>query len=787
MSVLSTYRLQLNKDFPFASVIGLLDYFSELGVSHLYLSPILKARPHSPHCYDVVDHTSINDELGGEQGYRSLLQEARKRGLGVIQDVVPNHMAVHPTNWRLMDVFERGPQSRYAEYFDIDWSASKCVVLPLLDADVNWLISQGKLKIEIVQGIPSIVYGEMCFPINEAGLEVLHQAGPIDSQTLGCLDPAVVKEVLARQYYTLSESRGQPNYRRFFNVNELIGVNVEKKWVFEESHSVLPKLAGLGVDGYRVDHIDGLMYPSKYLEWLHNLVGDAYVVVEKILTGDEYLRGDWACEGTTGYDFMNRVNQLFVDEDSASYFTEIYEEFLGRKIDFESLVLEKKRFVVEKLLRAEFERVFREFAASVFDFDTMHEKLLQFILRLPVYRTYIDGAAISDEDIHLISSIDPDGSIISLIRRCRDAFLKLQQILPAVTAKGYEDSVLFVYNRLISLNEVGGDPRVFGCGADRFHEFNRRRLSHWPLSMSATSTHDSKLSEDVRCRLDVLSQMPTKWSSFVKGIRYLLNSRVEANDEYRLYQTIIGTWPPEGMNEEYRERIRSFTIKAMREAGENTSWIHPNAEYEEKVLNLVNEVFECKDVRHQIDKMVETIAPFGMLYSLSTLTLKMTSPGVPDIYQGCEVWRFLLTDPDNRRPVDFTRLRQILKDVKDSDAQRLMTHIYEGGIKMYITTRLLHLRRKLPEVFQSGDYEPIPTPRELVGYMRAKRVAVVVPRLVVNFPFPPVGEIWGDKSIEIDAGIYVDVFTNREIKSNGRTPLSHIFSELPLAVLIKRE
>jgi len=787
MSVLSTYRLQLNREFPFTSVIGLLDYFSELGVTHLYLSPILRARPGSTHCYDVVDHSTINEELGGEQGYRALVEEARKRGLGIVQDIVPNHMALHQANWRLMDVLEKGLQSRYSEYFDIDWVGSKRVILPILEADAEKLISEGKIRIGLAQGLPSIIYSDRWFPINQAGLDVLRQAGPSDNKSLERLNPDLVRRVLDCQYYTLSESKEQPNYRRFFNVNELIGVNVEKKWVFDESHSVLSRLADLGVDGYRVDHIDGLMHPASYLEWLRGLVGDAYIVVEKILAGDEEPRGNWACNGTTGYDFMNRVNQIFIDEENASHLTQIYEEFICRKIDLDTLIAEKRRFVLEKLLKAEFERIFREFQARIPDINNLREKLLQFALRLPVYRTYVDDATISDWDMRLISSIDFDGSILSLIKRDRDTFLKLQQILPAVTAKGYEDSVLFVYNRLMSLNEVGGDLRVFGCGVDSFHEFNKRRLAHWPLTMSATSTHDSKLSEDVRCRLDVLSQMPVEWSSFVKEMRDSLNPHVDPNDEYRLYQTLVGTWPMEDLTPGYKERIRSFTLKAMREAGENTSWMQPNTEYEEKVMNLIDDMFERKDIRLLIDRMVERVAPLGMLYSLSTLILKMTSPGVPDIYQGCEVWRFLLTDPDNRMQVDFPHLRRMLKAVKDSDSGRLMANMCDGGTKMYITTRLLHLRRGLPEVFQYGDYEPIPTTRQLVGYKRAKRVVVVVPRLVAGLPFPLIGQTWGEETIEADAGNYVDVLTSREVKSNGRIPLSHIFAELPLSVLIKRE
>ncbi|MEM3655325.1 MAG: malto-oligosyltrehalose synthase [Thermoprotei archaeon] len=782
MTILSTYRLQLNKEFNLLDVEQLLDYFNELGVTHLYLSPVLKARPGSPHCYDVVDHSLINPELGGEEAYRKLLQEAKLYGLGIIQDIVPNHMAVHPTNWRLMDVLEKGQQSEYSEYFDIDWCASKNLVLPLLEAPLDNLIARRIVKLGLSRGKPCVVYGENNFPLNNKGIELLHDVG---GNTLENVDPNLVRKILDAQYYTLTWFHDQPNYRRFFQVNDLIGVNVEKRWVFEESHSIISMISKLGVDGFRVDHVDGLMYPATYLEWLRSFVGGKYVVVEKILGEGEDLRG-WTCEGTTGYDFLNALNRIFVDQNNEEFFTKLYEEFTERKIDLDQLILTKKRFVVENLLRSEFQRVFKLFSNKTVWSKELEEKIVDFITRLPVYRTYFDGASLSKDDLDILNRVDPSGEIRRIISEAKEAFVRLQQILPAVTAKGFEDSVLYVYNRLIALNEVGGFPAIFGSQVDVLHGFNMRRLKRWPLSMSTTSTHDSKFSEDVRCRLSTISQLPHEWLKCVSNLHNTLNPQIDKNDEYRVYQTLVGSWPFEGPTSGYRDRMRSHILKALREAGENSCWANPNNDYENKVCNALENIFSQKSVRQIVEEMVRKVTPIALVYSLSTVTLKMTSPGVADTYQGCETWRFLLTDPDNRIPVDFRALRQTLSRAKTATPQSLMTNMEKSELKMFATFHLLHLRRRFDKALLFGDYKPVKTPPEIIGYMRGGRILVLAPVHIARIQTPPVGDAWGENTVNLDGGRYVDLFTTQEITVHDNMPLAELFAHFPIAVLIKQ-
>jgi (1->4)-alpha-D-glucan 1-alpha-D-glucosylmutase len=784
--IVSTYRLQLNRDFGFRGVEEYLDYFSKLGVTHLYLSPVLKARPGSPHCYDVVDQSTVNDELGGEAGYRQLIRQARQRGLGIIQDIVPNHMAVHSANTRLMDVLEHGMQSRYAGFFDIDWEASARVVLPLLEEEPRKLAAKGLLRVTMVDGKPVINYREMVFPVNRAGIEVLSQHGLLVGGTLGEVDVEVLMEVLAKQEYILAESRAQPNYRRFFHVNELIGVNVEKRWVFDDTHCMVKRFVDLGVEGLRVDHVDGLMFPSGYLEWLRALVGNAYIVVEKILSGGEQLRR-WQCEGTTGYDFLNAVNQLFVDHEKEKVFSEIYEHFIGGRVDVDALIVNRKRRVVDQLLKSEFDRVFRQFSSKIADFDGIKQRLMDFIVRLPVYRTYVSGEEVDDLDAEIINGLDSSGMVFSLLGKAREPFLKLQQILPAVMAKGVEDSVLFAYNRLLSLNEVGCDPRVFGTDVGSFHDFNRRRLSSWPMSMSTTSTHDSKLSEDARCRLNVLSQVPKEWSTLVDRLHDTLRPKtMKPNDEYRLYQALVASWPSDGIGDDYKQRIRSYTIKAMREAAENTEWVNPDLEYERKVMAELDDALNNRLFIHEVDAFVRRISPMAMLCSLSTLVLKMTSPGVADTYQGCEVWRHLLTDPDNRRPVDFKVLSTMLDKLLNRDGGVRGINWANGEIKMYVTTKLLRLRANMAQVFIHGDYDPLRLPSGFVGYSRAKHVVIIVPRLFTSVLEPAPTGSWINTMVQFDAGRYMDIITHRTIEISGSIALGDLLADIPIAVLIKQ-
>nr|AAR18371.1 TreY [Metallosphaera hakonensis] len=617
--LVATYRLQLNKGFPFSAVTQLLDYFQELGVSHLYLSPVLKARPSSSHGYDVVDPPAINDELGGMDDYLDLLRQAKERSLGVIQDIVPNHMAVHQDNWRLMDLLRKWRESRYYEYFD-HYRGDK-LILPFLEADLETVLREGKIRVEG----DWIRYGDLKFPINEEGRRYL--------ETLDRLGAEELRKLLSLQHYELRYWKESPNYRRFFAVNDLIAVKVELDHVFQESHSLI---LGLPVDGLRIDHVDGLRDPGKYLTSLREKVGNKVIYVEKILQLHEKLREDWPVEGTTGYDFLNYVNLLLVTEPEKM--VKIYEDFVERKVNVKELIRESKKLVAETLFKGDLEMLSMELQV---DFNY----LVEFLSCLRIYRSYVGNERELEE-------CDRGNKIP------RDKIARLQQYMPAIFAKGYEDTALFRYNALISVNEVGSDLATMSISMEEFHRFNVERRGTG--SINATSTHDTKFSEDVRARISVISEIPDTWRERVWYWHDLLKPRVDRNDEYRLYQTLVGSYQD---SPDYGERLKNHMIKVLREAKTHTTWENPNTEYEQEMISLVEEVLHNRSFVEDFLEFESTVVRLGYKKSLVTLALKMLSPGVPDIYQGTEVWRFLLTDPDNRIPVDFERLKTVMRNL----------------------------------------------------------------------------------------------------------------------------
>ncbi|QGA69221.1 malto-oligosyltrehalose synthase [Sulfolobus sp. E11-6] len=673
--IIGTYRVQLNREFNFYNLIENMDYFKELGVSHLYLSPILKAKPGSTHGYDVVDHSKINEELGGEEGYFKLIKEAKSRGLGIIQDIVPNHMAVHHTNWRLMDLLKNWKISKYYNYFD-HYDEDK-IILPILEDELDVVIEKGLIKVDK----DKIEYRGLILPINDEGVEFLKKINCFDNS---CLTKEDIKRLLLMQYYKLTYwKKGSPNYRRFFAVNDLIAVKVELDEVFRESHELIGKLP---IDGLRIDHIDGLYDPKEYLDKLRQLVGnDKIIYVEKILTIDEKLRDDWKVNGTTGYDFLNYVNMLLVDRNSEEELTKFYESFIGREINIDELIIQSKRLVANQLFKDDIERL-----SKLLNVD--YNYLVDFLACMKKYRTYVPY-----EDINSIRECDKE-------RRIKDVkkIMRLQQYMPAIFAKGYEDTALFIYNRLISLNEVGSDLRKFSISLEEFHNFNLSRVN--TTSMNTLSTHDTKFSEDVRARISVLSEIPKEWEERVIYWHDLLKPSIDKNDEYRFYQTLVGCY--EGFDNKVRERIKNHMIKVIREAKVHTTWENPNTEYENKVLNFIDDTFENVSFRKDFEKFELKIAYFGYMKSLVATTIKFLSPGVPDIYQGTEVWRFLLTDPDNRMPVDFKKLRELLNNLTEKKLE-----LSDPRVKMFYVKRLLQLRRE----YSLNDYKPLP-----FGFQRGK-------------------------------------------------------------------
>jgi (1->4)-alpha-D-glucan 1-alpha-D-glucosylmutase len=932
----ATYRLQLSRAFTFADAAAAADYLQALGVSDLYLSPPFRARPGSGHGYDVVDHTTINPELGGEEGFAALRAAAKGSGLGLIIDLVPNHMCVTSAEnawWH--DVLENGPSSPYARCFDIDWQPPKAdlvdkVLLPVLGDQYGRVLENQELRVGFGAGAFHLEYYDHRFPVAprtwplllgpalerlKASLGEDHACVlelesiltaithlPLRSETapervrerqrekeilkrrlaaLVAATPAAesalaaalaelnglrgeprsfdrLEALLADQAYRLSHWRvasDEINYRRFFDVNELAAVRVEQPDVFEAMHALPARLAGEGaVAGLRVDHVDGLFDPADYLE---RLPAGLYVVVEKILIGDERLRPEWPVQGTTGYDYLNVLNGLLADPRGRRELEAVYRRFTGLHEPAADVAYECRKLVLEVSMSSEvtvlsrrLDRISEQHRFSRdFTLNSLQAALCEVIACFPVYRTYVraETGAVAPEDrrhietavrlakrrnpatdesvFDFIASVllleDPEGLEPGPRRERRDFVMRFQQITGPVMAKGLEDTASYRLHPLASLNEVGSRLGAPAVTVERFHQHNAERQRASPHAMSATSTHDTKRDEDVRARINALSEVPEafegallRWHE-LNRIHKTLVDEVEApdrNGEYLLYQTLVGTWPPAASggapSAEYVERLQAYMRKALREAKVHTSWVSPNEAYESAVENFVAALFDPVKGRSFLREFEGFLRPIlrpSLLGAVAQTVLKLTSPGVPDLYQGTELWEFRLVDPDNRRPVDFARRKALLADLdaaglpSPARAARLLEEIEDGRLKLFLTALALRLRRRRPGLFRDGGYVPL-GPREqiqerVVAFARvrdAEAALVLAGRFFTALPAPPVGAAaWGEDAVSVDAipdGIYRDVFTGRELRArrgpDGRyVPLAEAFAALPFALL----
>jgi (1->4)-alpha-D-glucan 1-alpha-D-glucosylmutase len=954
---LATYRLQFNRDFTFAQATELVPYLAALGISHCYASPYLKARPGSTHGYDIIDHNTLNPEIGSEEDFDRFVSALHKHGVGQILDIVPNHMGVMGSDnaWWL-DVLENGQASNYADFFDIDWQPLKDelegkILVPVLGDQYGTVLDRGELQLRFDKdkGEFSIFYYQHKFPVNpseyarilgrdlgrltqELGAEngellelqsliAAFSHLPARSEmapeqraermrdkeihkrrlaTLCTASPAItafvdenVKQIngtpsdpktfndlhilIKAQAYRLAYWRvaaDDVNYRRFFDINDLAGLRMENEAVFEITHRfVLELLHQRKVDGLRIDHPDGLYDPAQYfqrLQWRDSGTSDQnrdsksfYVVIEKILTGDEQLPKEWPVHGTTGYDFLNLVNGLFVDPEAADKMSRMYRNFVERPINFDNQLYRSKKIVMHAALASELNvlaNALNRIALSDrhtcdFTVNSLRDAISRIVACFPVYRTYISEDHLSEADQAYIKqaverakqlSAGSDASVFdftrdvllapkleeqgAIFRKAAIRFaMKFQQFTSAVMAKGMEDTSFYRYHRLISLNEVGGDPRRFGVSTEVFHRKIQERATLWPHSMLDTSTHDTKRSEDVRARINVLSEIPSPWRKRVRRWRELNQDKksiiadVEApsrNDEYLLYQTLMGSWPLEeepATDPSFRERITQYMLKAVREAKEKTSWANPNAPYEEAVIKFVEGVLASTGNDQFLADFVpfqQYIARMGMFNSLSQTLIKLTSPGVPDIYQGNELWDFSLVDPDNRRPVDYARRQHLLKEVQaltkqfsdhlKSKVRELTENMSDGRIKLYLTWKTLILRKQHPDLFQKGDYLPLSVQGEKANHLIAfarqhgNSVAIVaVPRfcarLLTDGATPPLDPtVWNDTRVELPLGsqtpLYQNVFTleNVATQKSSQTPFvqaSKLFADFPVALL----
>jgi (1->4)-alpha-D-glucan 1-alpha-D-glucosylmutase len=763
----ATYRIQFNRDFTFSDLKAILPYLNQLGISHIYASPIFQAKKGSMHGYDVTDPTVINEELGGRAGLEEVLKKASELGLGWIQDIVPNHASYSVENPRLADVMTKGAGSAYASYFDVDWNYPSEKIrgelfLPFLLQPYRRCMQDLQISLVHNNGIFKIKYGSLELPINAATKQHLELIGSIPealesyNHNLQLLDSLVY-----RQYYRLGywkTALRHINYRRFFDITDLIGLRMENEQAFEDLHSLIFELVESGMfSGLRVDHIDGLYEPQKYLKQLRKHCPHTYVVVEKILTGDEQMPDNWPVEGTTGYDFINYVNKLFVKADSESQIDAAYKIFTGNTQVFDDLLYEAKKAEIEAAFMGDATNLARlfyqtlgklgyEVSAGRRDFI---EAAVALLASFPVYRTYIGEQ--NDDSVfraalllaeernpqlvevfksfeHLLDEADNFPEALAAIKR-------FQQYSGAVMAKGFEDTALYRYPRLLSLNEVGSSPDQFGVSTETFHEFNRLRQQKWPLTMNATSSHDTKRGEDVRARLNVLSEMAEEFQAKLAEWRRINAAKTrqingvaapDGCEEYYLYQTILGAYPFEA-SPDFSERIKLHMVKALREAKVHTSWLAPNILYEDTVTNFAQEILSSKDFTDAFLPFQQKTAYCGAINSLAQTLLKITSPGIPDFYQGTELWDLNLVDPDNRRSVNYQIRQKLLVEtaqLQPAKAPTLLETLDTGQVKLYVTYRALQFRRRHKQLFEQGQYLPLAVEGKLaenaVAFLRKK-------------------------------------------------------------------
>lgn len=983
----ATYRLQLNKYFTFRDAKKIVAYLHALGISDIYCSPYLKAGEGSLHGYDVVDHHSLNPEIGTEQEMDELSRELEHYGMGHIFDLVPNHMGIaDKENAWWMDVLENGMSSCYANFFDIDWNPIKDelknkILLPVLGDQYGNVLDNQELTLTYENGAFFILYYHHKFPLRpqtypeilkhrleELGktlpeenphlteflsiltaidhlpayteteeekirerrrekevikkrLHTLYNESPeirhfIDENVLlfngqkgGTESLDLLDNLLDKQVYRLSHWRvatEEINYRRFFDISDLAATRVEEPDVFRETHELVFRLIRQGkVTGLRVDHPDGLYCPPEYFKELqkncylltiernernskNNHASEDeqseekaaltkqyneilarelhykpfYIVGEKILGRSERIPEDWPIFGTTGYDFLAAVNGIFVETRNAKEFDKIYSRFIKETIHFHEIVYEKKKLIMQVAMSSEINTLghylnrISEKNRHTRDFtlNSLTYAIIEVIACFPVYRTYIHSSEVDERDKryveHAISRARQKNPALneSIFFFLKDVLLnnypgyfkeedkkewlnftmKFQQITGPVMAKGVEDTVFYVYNRLISLNEVGGSPDWFGTSIEAFHGQNTERTKSWQHTMLTTSTHDNKRSEDVRARINVLSEIPAnwrecviKWSRINKKYKRIVDDLLapDKNEEYLFYQTLVGAWPIEQMDDSgyeiFKNRIKEYMIKASREAKANTSWISPHTTYEEALLYFIDNVMNRKQNNaflHDFKRFQGEISHYGVYNSIAQTLLKITSPGVPDIYQGNEIWNFCLVDPDNRMPVDYdirmSMLEELIMQETSVGMEAIITNMIRnrenGMIKLYVTHKALTFRKENRYLFETGNYTPLEAAgtkeNNVCAYARnsnTKTVIVVVPRFMTQIlshaeELPFGKRVWEDTFLSLpfedSAAGYQNIFTGEVAKTTVHNNtkgifLSEIFTTFPVAMM----
>jgi (1->4)-alpha-D-glucan 1-alpha-D-glucosylmutase len=938
---LATYRLQLGRDFTFDDAAALLPYLERLGVSDCYTSPFFETSSTGSHGYDVNDHNRLREELGGEAAFRRFAAALRARDMGLLIDVVPNHVGIAGNrNARWLDVLESGPAAPAAVYFDIDWAPVKAelagkVLLPILGDQYGAVLDSGQLTLGLDERGFSVRYYDVVMPLApRSWARILgHRLGELQVR-LGAEHPdlAELKSLIAwvttmpagagteaerkrlaalmaaspavqahveTNVRTFNGTPGDPasfdmldallddqayriaywrvagdeiNYRRFFDINELAAIRPEVEEVFAETHRLVFRLVAEGiVTGLRVDHPDGLYAPAEYFRRLqHGCGGDFYVVAEKILAPGEHLPDGWATAGTTGYEYLNLLNGIFVDRTQARAMEQVYARTIRVRPPFSEVVDECKRLVMETSMAAELNMLAHRLnlvsekhrSSRDFTLRSLTNALREIIAAFPVYRTYVGesgtdaaapdrrGEAAAGPATGDLTARDREYIARAVARAKRrtptmsesvydwiqdvltlrlpawateadreerlDFVRRFQQITGPVTAKGYEDTVLYRFNRLTSLNEVGGDPSRFGTSLAEFHAANGERMLRSPHALSATATHDTKRGEDVRARINVLSEIPAEWRARVaawqrmnRKHRTMLEGATVpgANTEYFIYQTMVGAWPIDV------GRLTQYLMKAIHEAKVHTSWVNPNTRYDEAIARFAEVILDPERSAAFLEDFTlfhARVAHFGGLNSLGQTLVKLTAPGVPDFYQGTELWDLSLVDPDNRRPVDWSERARVLDELlaagaaasdRAAFAHELVKSTTDPRVKLYVIHAGLRFRRARRALFEAGAYLPLEArgawAEHVCAFARVSDAGVVVtviPRLLARrgvdaLPLGP--EYWADTRLPLPrelAGRFVNVLTGERVEAvaageAAALPVGSVLTAFPVALL----
>jgi (1->4)-alpha-D-glucan 1-alpha-D-glucosylmutase len=883
----ATYRIQLHKEFPFDKLNDIIDYLETLGVSTIYAAPIVQATPGSMHGYDVTDPHKISNEIGTIDQLREISLRLKDRDMNWLQDIVPNHMAFHVRNFRLMDVMERGKYSPYYNYFDILWQHHVShldgkLQVPFLGEELDTCVNNNDLKIGFSENGVTVDYFKTSYPLSLDAYEyvftgdkgtlswnsivekgrlaaayaewkkikddftwsVLQNEGALqfvlDTLDKVNKDKTRLKKLLNSQYYLLDfwkHSDKEMGYRRFFTVNELICLRMEDPKVFDEYHQLFQTLYKEGlIQGLRIDHIDGLQDPAEYLNQLRKCFGDdCYIVAEKILESKESMPDHWPLQGTSGYEFLSHTSQLFTNRSGAKELLTFYKELVPALEPYHDLVLQNKIKILETHMGGEWDNLVNYFFKLDLDdgfaIDRIKQALKFLMISLPVYRLYPERLPLAGHDLVILKQTFEKASVHgagfkSELDHFRNLFTtsfddgvksesilqflkRLMQFTGPLTAKGVEDTTFYIYNPLISHDEVGDAPSTLGISVSAFHSRMVERQKISSLSLNATATHDTKRGEDARLRLNVLCEFPDQWKELVKQWMRANNKFKKKtaggqlapviNDEYFIYQSIVGGFPEDFVvSAEWVERLKSYFIKVVREAKVNSTWGDPEQSYEDACVSFITSILaHGSEFLNTFLPFIKRVAEVASRYSVGQTLIKLTAPGIPDTYQGCELWDLSFVDPDNRRPVDYEKRKGFLVQLvqKEKEGEHILfpfveDHKSKGIEKLFVTWKVLNLRKEKRDLFTQGSYIPLQIKgKDIITVAFARNynndwAILIAPLRLREKPVDPADVNSDDEVIlpEGAPGLWRNTFTNETIQSEGSILLSACFTRFSVAM-----